>query len=115
MCGLRVQGTPWASDGTAEWRRDTKQSYKEPIHHDLSMAKTLEQHKRLRSARMAHMWQRCREVEDKCKALNDTRLATFDARLDFIKSQRARRETLPLALPELSVLCFGYAVHHAVS
>jgi len=90
--GLTVplKGTPWACDGTEEWSRDCKQSYKTPIHRDLSMAKTMEQHSRLRSARLSNMWKRVQDVEAKCIAVNEQRLATFDARIDFIQQTRSR-------------------------
>jgi len=85
-----VQGTPWASDGTEEWRRDCKQSWKEPIHCDLSHSKTFEQHARLHHARRNKMWHRLQEIEAKRIEVNEKRFGVYDARLASMQKQRAR-------------------------
>jgi len=85
-----LKGTPWYAEGTEEWKRDTKMHYANRVHMDLSTQKGDQQADRLRQHRLRNMWTRVREVEDRCKTLNETRMTTYDARLAFMNSQRKR-------------------------
>jgi len=59
------------------------------IHLELTTLEADQNAKLMRHNRFRNSWRRAREVEHKCHKLNEYRLNTYDARLDFLNGQRA--------------------------
>lgn len=78
--------TPWAAQGTSEWRREAKQ------HKDITVAATTGQHHALQQARLAHMWRRSQEVEARFRQRHDQSMQRYDAKVALMSNRRIAYE-----------------------